>query len=148
MARSKRSMDKEVAWRLLVDEQRRCGLNVRTFCQQKAISEPSFYAWRKELRKRDLQSAAEGDSKGRLIPVDVVKPTKENDTTSVHGVNAPLEIGTPQGFTLRFDHDTAPETISRLLDIIARCPSGGADTPSPVESTDLLHPERVGNFQG
>ena len=48
MTRSKRSAGKEEFWRLVVDEHRGCGLNIRTFCQQKGISEPSFYAWRKE----------------------------------------------------------------------------------------------------
>ena len=126
MARSKRSAEKEKFWRLVVDEQRRCGLNIRMFCQQKAISEPSFYAWRKELQKRDAERVADADRNGRLIPVDVVKAKCENATPSVHDVNTPLEICTPRGFTLRFAHDTAPETISRLLDVIARCPTGGA----------------------
>ncbi len=127
MSRSKRSAEKEKFWRLVVDEQRRCGLNIRMFCQQKAISEPSFYSWRKELQKRDAERVADADGNGRLIPVDVVKATSENTTPSCQDyVNAPLEICTPRGFTLRFDHDTTPETISRLLDVIARCPTAGA----------------------
>jgi len=126
MTRSKRSAEKEEFWRLVVDEQRRCGLSIRRFCQQKAISEPSFYAWRKELQRRDAGRAVDTDSNGRLIPVDVVIPTCENATPSGHDVNTPLEICTPRGFTLRFDHDTTPETILRLLDVIVRCPTGGA----------------------
>ena len=61
MSRSKRSAEKEKFWRLVVDEQRRCGLNIRMFCQQKAISEPSFYSWRKELQKRDAERVADAD---------------------------------------------------------------------------------------
>ncbi len=126
MTRSKQSAEKEEFWRLVVDEQRRCGLNIRMFCQQKAISEPSFYAWRKELQKRDAERVADVDKSGRLIPVDVVNATRENAKPRGHDVNTPLEICTPGGFTLRFDHDTTPETISRLLDVIARCPTAGA----------------------
>jgi hypothetical protein len=125
MARLKRLASKEEFWRLLVEEQGRCGLSIRAFCRQKAISEPSFYAWRKALQKRDAKRTADGGN-GRLIPVEIVKVTCENATPNRHGVKKPLEICTPGGFTLRFDHDTMPETISRLLDVITRCAPGGA----------------------
>jgi hypothetical protein len=126
MTRSKRSVEKETFWRSVVEQQQRGDLNIRMFCQQKGISEPSFYAWRKELHKRDSEKVADIDSGGRLIPVAVVKPTCENATPSGQdGVNRPLEIGTPGGYTLRFDHDTTSETIVRVLEIIARCPTTG-----------------------
>lgn len=126
MARLKRSAHKEEFWRLLVEEQRRCGLSIRAFCQQKAISEPSFYAWRRELLMRDTERTADRGSNGRLIPVDVIRPTCENATASRDDVKEPLEICTPGGFTLRFGHDATSETIARLLDVITRCATGGA----------------------
>ena len=118
MARLKRLANKEDFWRLLVDEQGRCGLSIRAFCRWKAISEPSFYAWRKKLQKRDAERTSDGGSNGRLIPVEIVKATRENATPNRHDVKKPLEICTPGGFTLRFDHDTMPATISGLLDAI------------------------------
>ena len=91
------------------------------------LTEPSFYAWRKELQKRDAEIAADADSDGRLIPVDVItSSTCEDATPSSRDVKAPLEICTPGGFTLRFDHDATPEAIARLLDVIARRPTPGA----------------------
>lgn len=126
MARLKQSADKAELWRLLVEEQRRCGLSIRAFCRQKALSEPSFYAWRKELQKRDAQRTADGGRNRRLIPVDVILPTCEQAPASSGGVQALLEICMPGGFTLRFGHDAAPETIARLLNVIARCPTSGA----------------------
>ena len=126
MARLKQSVNKEASWRLLVEEQRRCGLSIRAFCREKAISEPSFYAWRKELQKRDARRTADGGSNGRLIPVDVILPTCEHARPSSGDVKALLEICTPGGFTLRFGHDSTSETIARLLDVIARCPTSGA----------------------
>ncbi|MGI9473327.1 MAG: IS66 family insertion sequence element accessory protein TnpA [Rubripirellula sp.] len=125
MARSKRSAEKEEFWRLVLEEQRRCGLSVRKFCQQKAISEPSFYSWRKELPKRDAERAADAEGNGRLIPVDIVTATCDSVMPRGQNMNMPVEICTPRGFTLRFDHGTPPGTISRLLDVIARCPVGG-----------------------
>jgi len=131
MARVKRSVNKEEFWRSLVEEQRRCGLSVRAFCRQKGISEPSFYAWRKELLKRDAERAAEGGGNGRLIPVEVIRPTRENAAPSRDDGKTPLEICTPGGFTLRFGHDATPETIARLLDVIARSPVGGTRCATP-----------------
>ncbi len=124
MARLKRSVRKEAFWRLLLKEQLRCGLSIRAFCRQKAISEPSFYAWRRELQNRDAERAGAGGSNGRLIPVNVIRATCEHAAAS--GDEQPLEIATPGGFTLRFGHDTTPDTIARLLDVIARRASGGA----------------------
>ena len=127
MARLTQSANKEASWRLVVEEQRRSGLSVRAFCQQQAISEPSFYAWRRELQKRDAQRTADGGSHGRLIPVDVIaNSASEHATASSCDVQALLEIRTPGGFTLRFGHNATSETIARLLDVIARCPTSGA----------------------
>ena len=126
MARSKRSASKEELWRLLVEQQRRSGLGVRAFCRQKAISEPSFYAWRKELQKRGAGSMPDVGSNGRLIPVEVIGSTCEKAPSYNAEVNVPLEICTPSGYTLRFAHDARPDTIGRLLEVIARCPAAGA----------------------
>ncbi len=136
MARSERSVEKERFWREVVEDQRQGGLSVRRFCQQNTISEPSFYAWRRELQKRDAEKVADAekgadakrtaDGNGRLIPVDVVHVTGENSKPGRHDALTPLEIRTPRGFTLRFDHETTPETVARWLDVIARCPGGGA----------------------
>jgi len=133
MARSERSVQKERFWRGMVTEQRRGGGSIRAFCREKGISEPSFYAWRKELQKRDAPRAvdkratdrksavaaknpADGGN-GGLIPVEVVGGRGERASQG-HRRSRPLEIGTPGGFTLRFGEHTTPEIIARLLDVI------------------------------
>jgi len=141
MARLKRSAEKEQFWRSMVEEQGQGSLNVRAFCGQKGISEPSFYSWRKELQKRDAEEAvdvgngprtksvAAGESSGQLIPVEVVGARCEHAHATYHQQSKlPLEIGTPGGFTLRFDPHTTPETISRLLEVISRCSTPGASS--------------------
>lgn len=139
MANTKRSVEKERFWREVVAEQGESGLSVRAFCQRKGISENSFYAWRRELKRRDgvQVNAAHRTSReraanskgsvanagGRLVPVEILDGERENGRASHgHESNLPLEIGTPAGFTLRFDHHASPETIWRLLDVIAQCP--------------------------
>jgi hypothetical protein len=48
-----RDLAKERQWRERFREQLASGLTVRGYCLREQISEPSFYAWRKELAKRD-----------------------------------------------------------------------------------------------
>ena len=126
MSRLKGSVERELFWRSMIAEQRRGAVSIRRFCQQKAISEPSFYAWRKKLRERGAKIVARSDGDGRLIPVDVIGSTCEGAAPSVGDVKESLEICTPSGFTLRFGHDTNADVVARLLDIIVRCPTSGA----------------------
>jgi hypothetical protein len=47
----------EVAfWRVVLRKQRRSGLTARAFCRQEQLSEASYYAWRREIARRDLVS--------------------------------------------------------------------------------------------
>ena len=89
-------------------------------------SEPSFYAWRKELQKRDAGRVANTGNNGRLIPVEIIGSTRLEAASNNDEVNEPLEICTPGGYTLRFGHDARPDAIGRLLEVIARCPAAGA----------------------
>ncbi len=53
-----RDLARERAWRALVDRQRLSGLSVRGFCVREVVSEASFYAWRRELLRRDQESSS------------------------------------------------------------------------------------------
>jgi len=56
---------KEALWRTAVVEQRRSGQTVRAVCQSRGLTEPSFYAWRAELVRRDQRRrAAKGSADG------------------------------------------------------------------------------------
>jgi transposase-like protein len=48
---------KERSWRRLLQLWRQSGLTVRDFCARHAVQEASFYAWRRELARRDRQKA-------------------------------------------------------------------------------------------
>ena len=60
MRKRKRRRDgvKEAFWRGRVEGQAKSGLGVRAFCQQQALAENSFYAWRRELAVRDRESTS------------------------------------------------------------------------------------------
>ena len=55
--RGQRDRAKERDWRRIVREWRRSGLSVREFCDWQEVAEPSFYAWRRELARRDEEAA-------------------------------------------------------------------------------------------
>jgi transposase-like protein len=55
MANHRRSVEKEAYWRSHLDRQSASGLSIRRGCRESGVSEPTFYVWRRELRKRDQE---------------------------------------------------------------------------------------------
>ena len=78
--RWQRDLAKERHWRRIVGEWRRSGLNVREFCDWQALSEASFYAWRRELAKRDREAAA-ATAQSTAAPGG--RPAKQNGPTRI-----------------------------------------------------------------
>lgn len=138
MVRSKRSAEKEAFWRRVLEEHRRSGASVRGFCRRKELSESSFYAWRKEIMKRDEAHVAVASHvadeahvavatarRQSLIPVNIVASSGDC-TPRGERVAALLEVVTPSGFTLRFHSDMAPQQLEALLRVITGCQNGAA----------------------
>ena len=48
---SKRSKKAWTKWRKLISEQARSGLDVTTFCRERALCMPYFFVWKKRLRE-------------------------------------------------------------------------------------------------
>ena len=48
---SKRTKKAWAKWRKLVSEQARSGLDVTTFCRERALCRPYFFVWKKRLRE-------------------------------------------------------------------------------------------------
>lgn len=72
MAKGKRDVQLEARWRGLLAAQRKSGLSVRAFCAREQVTEPSFYAWRREVRVRDGEKTRPGVAKSRtpaFVPV-------------------------------------------------------------------------------
>lgn len=63
--RMARSAQKERFWRGQIEGQAACELTAREWCQREGLSEPSFYAWRRELAKRDRERLAAASSPAR-----------------------------------------------------------------------------------
>ena len=71
-----RDLTKEHFWRKLVDGFDPERTTVRQWCSDHGVSEPSFYGWRRELKRRDGGGASRSRSKQRvrLLPVKIVSP--------------------------------------------------------------------------
>ena len=48
-----RGTTKDDLWRARIAEQERSGLSVKQFCQQRGLTQYSFYTWRRRLRKNE-----------------------------------------------------------------------------------------------
>jgi hypothetical protein len=54
----RRDPAKEKYWRRLLRQWRHSALSGRDFCAEHGVSQPSFYAWRREIARRDQQRRA------------------------------------------------------------------------------------------
>ncbi len=54
----RRDLERERVWRAVLVRQRQSGLSIREFCRRETLAEVSFYAWRRELLRRDRESAS------------------------------------------------------------------------------------------
>ena len=133
--RRQRDLAKERQWRRIVRRWNSSGLSVREFCDWQKLPEGSFYAWRRELAKRDRESmsaATAGDAPApahskqpasnrspgpAFLPVRVVADGAPADSVN-SSRPAGLEVHLPGGVRL----SVPPECDRALLrDVIACC---------------------------
>jgi hypothetical protein len=140
--RWQRDQAKERHWRRMVRKWRSSGLSVREFCDWQALSEPCFYAWRRELAKRDREATATVASGGAtvagrtqrngsgLAPLPAFVPVRVvADGAAVESVRPSrpdgIELQLPGGVRL-----LVPPGCDRALlrDLIACCAGMGLET--------------------
>ena len=66
---------KEQQWRRWIQKWRASGLSGRAFCTRHGLAQPSFYAWRRELQRRDSASTA---APVELFLLPVLEPLVDN----------------------------------------------------------------------
>lgn len=79
-----RNAEREAFWRGEVASHTASGLSVRRFCQERGLSEPSFYAWRRTLQDRDQTALPE------FVPVHLT-PQASASPTAASGAPASSE---------------------------------------------------------
>jgi hypothetical protein len=121
----RRDAAKHRFWRGCVTRWRKSGLSVREFCRREALSEPSFYAWRRELTRRETSEPhvrresrvqrRRVAKRASFVPVEVV-------AARLAAPAANIDIILPRGRRLRvrpgFDHGT----LEAVLEILERRP--------------------------
>jgi transposase-like protein len=99
----RRSEGKEQFWRRIVEGHAGSQESVRKWCDRHGVSEPSFYAWRRELAKRDA-----AHDKGTLLPVTI--------TPSLACV--PVEICWPDGVVVRVSSGCDLQLLGETLRLL------------------------------
>jgi len=103
--RNPRSPKLEGRWRDLIARWERSDLTVRDFCFNQRISEPSFYAWRRELAAR----AAAEPAVPTFVPVRVT-PT------------AIIEVVLTTGVVVRVPAGSDPAVVAQLVTALGATP--------------------------
>lgn len=98
-----RDVRKEQQWRSRLRQWRSSGLTVREFCEERGLSEPSFYAWRRVLAERDAASAV-------FVPVEVASEAPAG------GASLELVVGVGRVVRIAAGFDAA--TLRRLLAVL------------------------------
>jgi transposase len=94
---------KEQHWRRLIQLGKNNGLTVRAFCARHHITQPSFYAWRRELQQRDAATT--------FVPVRVVTDDQPAPST-------PIDIFLAGGRSVRVTPGFDPATLRQLLVVL------------------------------
>jgi len=95
-----RAVSKADVWRERLAEQWRSGLSVKRFCEERGLTQYSFYAWRKRLRQ---------DGAVRFALVD--RGAAQQQTTAGVG----LELVFPTGERLRISRGVDASTLRAVV---------------------------------
>jgi hypothetical protein len=105
MPQHRRSREREQFWREAVAGHKKSGLSVRAFCVQRRLSEPSFYAWRRELAQRGRAPMPPP----AFVPVQLVAESM-------------IEVALPGGVVVRAPPATDATTVARLVAALGSAP--------------------------
>ena len=135
MANQRRSVEKEAYWRGQLERQLASGLSIRRWCRESGVSEPTFYVWRRELRKRDHERGrterdrheplsepafAPGFVAVDVLALDVLTSDVVTSDAMLSGREAKLEIDVAGGVVIRLREDASAETLERVLTVVCR----------------------------
>ncbi len=113
-----RSAALELAWRERIARQASSGLSAREFCRNENLKESSFYAWRRELARREEQCQS-----------SVGKPTtdrRQRDASPFLPIAlsavapAPIEITLAENVSVRVSHGCEASLLNMVLSALER----------------------------
>jgi hypothetical protein len=99
---------KERFWRRMIRQWQKSGLSVRAFCRLHGLSEPSIYAWRRTLARRDADTF-------QFVPVEIVPDEPAAVGDNDHGrLQLVLHGGRRLSIAPGFDADTLRQVLAIL----------------------------------
>jgi hypothetical protein len=111
MANRVRNESKERLWREHVLSWQRSGVTIREYCLQQQLSEPNFYAWRRELARRDEVAVAPAPPAPRGKPASITWMP----VTVTSSASPLVEVQLPTGAVLRIPAGVESVTLERIL---------------------------------
>jgi transposase len=103
-----RDARKEQQWRRWIKEWQASGLTVQIFCDRRGLEEHRFYAWRRELARRDAATVS-------FVPVRIVADAGPAPAGA-------LEVVVAGGRTLRVAPGFDAPTLRQLLAVLEEQP--------------------------
>jgi transposase-like protein len=104
---------REAFWRRLVAGQPTSGRSIRDWCIQHGVSEPSFYAWRKELARRNAAAPRERPAASQHKFVELHHGPTLSGATSSTAIR--LFVGDVR---IEVDNDFEALALQRVLDVV------------------------------
>ena len=136
-----RDPEKEAFWRMVVQEQQKSNLSIRQFCRTEGLTESLFYAWRRELRRRDqehtsapIDLSTDAENNNRAACTDQLYPVRilENLAATRNPDSASLTIESPGGFQIHLFQPACTEMLGLALDAIRQSETRQtSEVPSP-----------------
>ncbi len=115
----RRRAERERHWRSVLHRQRKSGQSVRGFCQQHAISQATFYNWRRKLTpsgpgERGASTAAIDPPSRTARPMPFI-PLK---IKGLVGSGSVIEVVHPRGHLVRIPAAFDGETLHRIFTVL------------------------------
>ncbi len=105
-----RSGEREAYWRDVVSRQAASGQTVAMFCQREKISPPSFYVWRKKLKRQATSP--------QFVPITISTPATP--------ASAKFEVRLSGGTTVMVPDGFNEAALRRLLQVAREVERGDA----------------------
>lgn len=125
----RRNEEKERFWRQVVGGHAKSGLSVRQYCTDRGVSEPSFFAWRRELAQRDIAAnkparSSQRRASGRAMSQRPAPPrfAQLRIAPGEPASGASIEIVLPAGIRIRVPRGVCQDTLTSVLGALERRP--------------------------
>jgi hypothetical protein len=122
-----RNLEKEQFWRQVVKGHAGSGLSIRQYCADRGVSQPSFFAWRRELARRDSAGSKQAKSSPkRAKPKSKRQPPVPQRFAQLQiapvelAGGACIEIVLPAGTRVRVPRGACPATLQNVLVALER----------------------------